>query len=145
MIVLDTNVVSELMKPAPAKRVVDWVAVQPVQSLYLTSVTQAEILHGIALLPSGRRRRAIETAAAAMFREDFAGRILPFASEAAPLHARIAVDRQRAGRPISYFDAQIAAIARSTGAAVATRNIGDFEGCGVDLVDPWRDSTIEVS
>ena len=138
MIVLDTNILSELMKPAPSKRVVAWMAAQPAQSLYTTSVTQAEILHGVMLLPSGRRRKAFETAAEDMFREEFAGRVLAFGSDAAPSYARIAVDRRRAGRPISQFDAQIAAIARSTGAAVATRNVTDFEGCGINLVNPWK-------
>ena len=138
MIVLDTNILSELMKPAPSKRVVTWMAAQPVQSLYTTSVTQAEILQGVMLLPSGRRRKAFETAAEDMFREEFAGRVLSFGSDAALPYARIAVDRRRAGRPISQFDAQIAAIARSTGAAVATRNVTDFEGCGINLVNPWK-------
>jgi hypothetical protein len=140
MIVLDTNVVSELMKPAPARHVVTWVAGQPIQSLYTTSVTQAEILHGVGLLPAGRRRRLLEAAAEAMFREDFAGRVLPFASDAAPLYALIAVERRRIGRPISQFDAQIAAIARSSGATIATRNVADFAACSVDLVDPWQGS-----
>jgi hypothetical protein len=139
MIVLDTNVLSELMKAMPADRVMSWVASQPAASLYTTSITQAEILHGVSLLPAGKRRSAFEAAAEAMFREDFAGRILPFASDAAPLYARIAVERRRAGRPISHFDAQIAAIARLTGAAIATRNVADFEGCGVKLVDPWQE------
>jgi len=138
VIVLDTNVLSELMRPAPAERVTRWIAAQPVTSLYTTSVTQAEILHGIMLLPAGKRRSAFETAANAMFREDFAGRILPFGSDAAHPYARIAVERRRAGRPISHFDAQIAAIARSTGAAVATRNVSDYEGCGVKLINPWE-------
>ncbi|MBI2754210.1 MAG: type II toxin-antitoxin system VapC family toxin [Betaproteobacteria bacterium] len=138
MIILDTNVVSELMKAAPDERVRAWVAAQPATSLYTTSITQAEILHGIALLPSGRRRRALETAAEAMFRDDFGGRVLPFGSDAAQPYARIAADRRRAGRPISQFDAQIAAIARSAGAAIATRNTDDYEGCGVKLIDPWR-------
>jgi predicted nucleic acid-binding protein len=138
MIVLDTNVLSELMKPAPSKRVVNWMAAQPAQSLYTTSVAQAEILHGVMLLPSGRRRTAFETAAEEMFREEFAGRVLAFGSDAAPSYAHIAADRRRAGLPISQFDAQIAAIARSTGAAVATRNVTDFEGLGIDLVNPWK-------
>ena len=138
MIVLDTNILSELMKPAPSERVVAWMAAQPAQSLYTTSVTQAEILHGVMLLPSGRRRKAFETAAEDMFREEFAGRVLAFGSDEALPYARIAVDRRRAGRPISQFDAQIAAIARSTGAAVATRNVTDFEGCGINLVNPWK-------
>jgi hypothetical protein len=139
MILLDTNVISEIMKPVPARRVVDWMAAQPVTSLYTTSITQAEILHGIALLPSGRRRTALEAAAEAMFRDDFGGRILPFGSDAAPPYARIAVECRRAGRPISHFDAQIAAIARSTGASIATRNVADYAGCGVKVIDPWQD------
>lgn len=140
MIVHDTNVLSALMKPAPAKRVLAWVASQPAQSLYTTSITQAEILHGVMLLPPGRRRRAFEAAAAGMFREEFAGRILSFGSDAASPYARIAVDRRRAGRPISQFDAQIAAIASCTGASIATRNVTDFEGCRVELVNPWAGS-----
>jgi predicted nucleic acid-binding protein len=138
MIILDTNVLSELMKPAPAPIVIDWIGAQPVTSLYTTSITQAEILHGILLLPPGRRRRGLEAAATAMFAEDFGGRVLGFDADAAPPYARIASDRRRAGRPISHFDAQIAAIARATGAVLATRNLGDFDGCGLSLVDPWR-------
>jgi toxin FitB len=138
MIILDTNVLSELMKPTPAPIVVDWIGAQPAASLYTTSITQAEILHGLMLLPPGRRRRALEAAAASMFAEDFGDRILGFGTEAAPPYARIASDRRRAGRPISHFDAQIAAIARSTGAVIATRNLADFNGCGVILVDPWQ-------
>ncbi len=138
MIVLDTNLLSELMKPAPAESVMRWVAAQPATRLYTTSITQAEIFHGVMLLPSGRRRNAIEVAAEAMFKEDFGGRILPFASDAARPYACIAAERRRAGRPISQFDAQIAAIARSSGAAIATRNVTDFEGCGVKVIDPWE-------
>ena len=137
MIVLDTNVVSELMKPAPADAVVRWIAKQPTTTLYTTSVTQAEILHGLMLLPAGKRRAALETTVEAMFDEDFAGRVLPFGSEAARAYAQIAVQRRRSGRPISQFDAQIAAIARSTRAPVATRNVDDYEGCGIKVVNPW--------
>jgi predicted nucleic acid-binding protein len=138
MIVLDTNVLSELMKAKPAKAVMDWMAEQSAADLYTTSITQAEILHGLMILPAGRRRSALEAAAAAMFEADFAGRILGFGSEAAFAYARIASDRRRAGRPISHFDAQIAAIARFRGGSIATRNITDFDGCGVTVVDPWR-------
>ena len=138
MIILDTNVVSELMRPAPSERVVEWTTSQPATSLYTTSITQAEILHGIMLMPAGRRRKALEAAAEAMFVEDFGGRILPFGSDAARPYARIAAERRRAGRPISQFDAQIAAIARATGAAVATRNVEDYDGCGVRIVNPWE-------
>jgi predicted nucleic acid-binding protein len=104
----------------------------------LDDITQAEILHGVMLLPRGRRRSALEEVAMAMFAEDFGGRILGFSTDAAPLYARIASTRRRIGRPISSFDAQIAAIARSFGAVLATRNQADFDGCGVTLVDPWR-------
>jgi hypothetical protein len=125
VIVLDTNILSELMRPAPAARVMQWLAGQPATSLYTTSVTQAEILHGILLLPPGRRRGAFEKAAEAMFEQDFRGRILAFGSEAAGAYARIVAERRRAGRPISHFDAQIAAITRTAGAALATRNVAD--------------------
>jgi len=138
MIILDTNVLSEVMKPTPAAEVLAWLAAQPAAALHTTSITQAEILHGLMLLSPSRRRRALEAAATSMFAEDFAGRIFGFGTEAAPHYARIAAERRRAGRPISHFDAQIAAIACSTGAAIATRNRTDFEGCGVKLVDPWK-------
>ena len=137
MIVLDTNVLSELIKISPSPRVVDWWNSHPEAELYLTSITQAEILVGIELLPKGKRRAAIEQAAEATFREDFAGRILPFDSDAAREFARIIAARRKLGRPISQPDAQIAAIARACGAALATRNTGDFEHCGVKVVNPW--------
>jgi len=138
VIVLDTNVLSELIKPAPMRAVMDWVASQPATSMYTTSITHAEILHGIMLMPSGKRRSSIEAAAEAMFSQDFGGRVLPFGSDAARHYARIAATRRRAGHPISHFDAQIAAIARATGSAVATRNVSDFQGYGVKLIDPWQ-------
>lgn len=137
MIVLDTNVVSELMKPAPAKKVIDWVASKAATSLYITSITQAEILHGILLLPAGKRRKAIELAAEAMFEEDFDGRILPFGSDAAFQYAEIAAERRKRGQPISHFDAQIAAISRASSATVGTRNVADFIHCGIEVVNPW--------
>jgi len=90
-------------------------------------------------LPSGQRRRGFEAAAEAMFKEDFLGRILAFGSDAAHVYARIAAQRHRAGRPISLFDAQIAATTYAAGASIATRNVADFEGCGIDVIDPWRD------
>ena len=138
MIVLDTNVLSELMKAEPSASVVEWVASQPASRLFITAITQGEILYGIGLLPKGKRRNRIAIAAKAMFAEDFIDRILAFNSDAAAAYADIAVARRSEGRPISQFDAQIAAIARSTGAAVATRNVIDFEGCGIDLVNPWQ-------
>lgn len=137
MIILDTNVVSELMKASPAQRVVAWMTRQSTMSLYTTSVTQAEVLHGIALLPAGKRQKAFEEAAKAMFERAFDGRILPFGSDAAYPYARIAAERRRAGRPIAQLDAQIAAIARAAGAAIATRDTADFEGCGLVVIEPW--------
>jgi hypothetical protein len=137
MIVLDTDVLSELMRPEPDPRVLHWLGEQPAARVFTTSITQAEILHGILLLPSGRRRNALEAAARAMFDEDFAGRVLAFDRDAAPPYAAIARDRRRAGRPISHFDAQIAAIATAHRAPVATRNVPDFEGCGLEVIDPW--------
>lgn len=137
MIVLDTNVLSELMRPEPAAPVASWVSSQPATSQYTTTVTQAEILYGILLLTAGKRRARLLSAAESMFAEEFAGRVLGFGSDAAALYSRIAADRRRAGRPISHFDAQIAAIARANGAKVVTRNVADFRGCGVELIDPW--------
>jgi toxin FitB len=138
VIVFDTNVLSEPMKPAPSARVVSWVRTVVATSVYVTTITQSEVLYGVRLLPPGRRRAAIEAAALAMFENEFAARVLPFGSDAATLYALIAAERRRAGRPISHFDAQIAAIARAVGATVATRNVADFEGCGIEVVNPWE-------
>jgi len=138
MIILDTNVISELMRGTPAPAVVRWVNAKPAVNLYVTSITQAEILHGIQLLTRGKRRDAIAAAASVMFEQDFAGRILAFGSDAAIAYAEIAAARRRAGRPISGFDAQIAAIARVHDADLVTRNIDDFDHCGIDVIDPWR-------
>lgn len=135
MIVLDTNVVSELMRPAPDPGVVAWVAAQG--TLWLTAVSEAELRLGVALMPSGARAAAVGAAVAAMLAEDFAGRILPFDGAAARAYAAICAERRAAGRPIAAFDAMIAGIARSAGATVATRNLRDFEGCGVALINPW--------
>jgi predicted nucleic acid-binding protein len=137
MIVLDTNVVSELMKSSPSAAVVEWTSAQAATACYTTSITQAEILHGIWLLPKGKRRAELERVAVAMFAEDFSGRVLAFGSEATTSYAQIASARSRAGRPISQFDAQIAAIALLHRAELATRNIADFSGCGLRLINPW--------
>ena len=138
MIILDTNVLSEVMRPAPAAQVLRWLAAHPAARLFTTTIAQAEVLYGLELLPEGKRRRALQSAIEAMFEEDFAGRILPFDGDAAGMFAKIAAARRAMGRPITQFDAQVAAIARSRGAAVATRNTNDFEHCGIRVVDPWR-------
>lgn len=139
MIVLDTNVLSELMRPAPSEAVLRWVAAQPTIALFTTTITQAEILFGLALLPDGRRRSDLLSAAEQMFAEDFAGRVLPFDAAAAEAFAPIAAGRRRMGRPTAAFDAQITAIASSRGAALATRNVADFVDCGLSIIDPWQD------
>lgn len=136
-VVLDTNVISELMRPEPHPAVLAWVAAQPRATLYTTGINQAEILFGIAMLSEGRRRAALAAAAEAMFAEDLAGRILPFNGAAAAHYAGIVVVRRRAGNPIEAFDALIAATALAADADLATRDIGGFEGCGLTLVNPW--------
>ncbi|WP_416408288.1 type II toxin-antitoxin system VapC family toxin [Agrobacterium rosae] len=137
MIVLDTNVISEILRPHPARSVLDWFARRSSASLFTTTVTEAEILYGLRLLPEGRRRKELEIAILPIFSEDFRGRVLPFDSDAANVYANIATDRRRIGRPISQFDAQIAAIAISRGAMLATRNIGDFERLPIEIINPW--------
>ena len=138
MVVLDTNVLSEMLRPEPDRSVWRWLERQPFDVLFTTTVCEAEILFGAALMPAGRRRRAFEEIARALFQDDLSGRILPFDSDAAREYAVIAAARRTKGRPIAEFDAQIAAIARSRGAALATRNIADFRDCGIDLIDPWK-------
>jgi predicted nucleic acid-binding protein len=137
MIVLDTNVLSELLRPTPMPQVEAWLAAQDGTSVYFTTVGEAELRHGVAILPAGRRRTALGAAIDGMLDEDFRNRILPFDREAASAYAVIAATRRAAGRPISQFDCQIAAIARAHGAGVATRNTSDYEGCGIALIDPW--------
>lgn len=136
--ILETNVLSELLRAAPDPSVLRWTASQSLDALFTTTVTQAEMLYGVELLPKGRRRQKLEAAVAGLFEEDFFGRVLAFDSEAATAFARIAADRKAQGRPISQFDAQIAAIAQSRGAQLATRNVDDFEGCGLRIINPWE-------
>lgn len=138
MIVLDTNVVSEMMRPAPSEIVSSWFAKQPTPSLFLSAVSEAELRYGIERLPPGKRRDLMASALESLLTKDLAGPILPFDSDAAVAYAVVAWSRRSAGRPISQLDCQIAAIARSRGAAVATRDTADFEHTGIKLIDPWR-------
>lgn len=138
MIVLDTNVLSELLRPVPAPQVEAWLSAQGGATIFFTTVGEAELRHGVAILPAGRRRNALSAAIEGILEEDFRDRILPFDRAAARAYASIAAERRAAGRPISQFDCQIAAIVRANGAAVATRNVGDFGGCGIEVIDPWR-------
>jgi toxin FitB len=137
MTVLDTNVLSELISSSPEPLVRRWVDRQPSHQLFTTSISMAEIFQGIELLPQGKRRAGLLIAAQSMFSGLFPGRVLPFHEDAARAFASIAVNRRTRGRPISLFDAQIAAIARASGATLATRNTADFEDCGVQLINPW--------
>jgi predicted nucleic acid-binding protein len=137
VIVLDTNAVSEALKPAPSESVLRWLAVQEPLSIFVTVITQAEILYGIELMAAGRRRERLAHAAEGVFTEDFKDRILPFDEPSAREFGKILAGRRAAGRPMSQFDAMIAAIARAHRAALATRNTGDFEHCGIRLINPW--------
>lgn len=137
MIVVDTNVISELMRGEPHPAVLAWMAAQPRAELYTTRINQAEIFYGIAGLPPGRRRAALAAAAGAMFDEDFAGRILAFEAAAAARYPEIVLTRRQAGKPIEKFDALIAATALAAGACIATRDTGGFTGCGLIVIDPW--------
>lgn len=137
MILIDTNVISELMRPNPAPAVLAWFGGQDATALCLSAVGEAELRRGTASLPDGKRRDRLIAEIDAMIAEDFEGRVLPFDCAAAQAFAAIFVDRRNAGRPISFPDCQIAAIAYASGAAMATRNVADFEGCGVEVIDPW--------
>ena len=139
MIVLDTNVVSELMRPAPSPAVEAWVAGWPADSLFLSAVGEAELRYGVAIMPEGRRRNQVGAEVEALLSEDFEGRVLPFDSRAARAYAEIAAARRSAGRPAAQGDCQVAAIARARGMAVATRNVRHFEFMGIDVIDPWEE------
>jgi len=137
MFLIDTNVISELMPAAPAPSVLNWFSTQDPSTLYLSAVTEAELRTGIAILPAGQRREGLKAALDATIAEDFDGRVMPFDTDAAKTYAEIAAGRRSAGRPIADADCQIAAIARATGMPVVTRNTRDFEGCGIDVINPW--------
>lgn len=140
MIILDTNVLSELMRPKPSPRVTAWVGKQPATEIFTTTISEAEIFYGIELLSKSKRREELLAAAEAMFGEDLADRVFAFDSDAARIFSRIAAHRRALGRPIAHADAQIAAIAQARGARLATRNVADFADCDIDLIDPWSAS-----
>jgi toxin FitB len=136
VIILDTNVVSELMRPAGNPAVLSWLRKTGEGDLATTTITVAEIEYGLARLPDGSRADALRTAAASLW-ESFATAILPFDVPAARHYGTLMAARERSGRPTSAFDAQIAAIAKVHSAKVATRNVADFQGLGLKLIDPW--------
>src|ERR1700683_779361 len=138
MIVVDTNVVSELRRPSPSVRVLDWLRDQPGRELYTSAVTVAEVLHGIERLPAGRRREELRSAAAGVF-VAFADQVLAFDLAAAGEYALVVSHRERLGMPVEGLDAQIAAICRVHGAALATRNVSEFRETGIEVINPWDD------
>lgn len=137
MIVLDTHVVSELMRPQPEPAVLAWVNDQLGDQLWLCSVVVAELLYGVGRLPDGARKRQLSDAVKAMVFEDFEGRVLPFDVEAAAAYAQLVVMRESAGQAIAMADAQIGAICAVHSATLATRNARDFARLGLVLVNPW--------
>lgn len=136
-VLLDTNVVSELMREQPNSSIVDWVYAHPNRNLYFSAVGEAELRFGAAITPAGRRRSKLHSEIEKMLSVFFQHRVLPFDSKAAQAYADISSQCRNAGRPISTSDCQIAAIAQSHGLKLATRNVRDFEGAGIAVVDPW--------
>ncbi|MGE0238297.1 MAG: type II toxin-antitoxin system VapC family toxin [Parvibaculaceae bacterium] len=137
MIVLDTDVLSEMLRPNPEPRVVEWLSDQPRASVFTTTITRGEVLYGIRVLPDGKRRAGLWDAAMKIFDIDMAGQVLTFDSLAADEFAEIGATRRAGGRPFLQFDAQIAGITRSRGAQLATRNVRDFDACGFKVINPW--------
>ena len=137
MIILDTNVLSALMRPAPAAPVLAWLDRQPAESVWITSITLFEARFGLALLPTGRRRQTLEAAFARLLKEDLENRVLDFDGAAATEAASVAAERQKAGRPVDIRDTQIAGIALARRATLATRNVRHFVDLKVTIVDPW--------
>ncbi len=136
MIIVDTNVLSELMRPSPSELVGAWVSSHNPRELCTSAITLAEVRYGIERLPAGERKRLLGSTADAVFAA-FVEQVLPFDHAAAAIYPSVVAGREQAGKPIDGFNAQIASICRARGAALATRNRRDFEGLGVELIDPW--------
>ena len=138
MILLDTNVLSELMRAKPVPEVLAWVDVQSSSELFISAITVAEIFYSIARMPDGKRKQGLLELATLMFEEDFAGRILPFDTEAAVHYAGLAAESEAKGKVVDMADGQIAAIAALHDARVATRNVRNFDYLGVPVINPWE-------
>ncbi len=138
MILLDTNALSELIRQEPYEGVTEWMDSLDAAGVATTGITAAELLYGVARLPTGRRKEQLSKAIRGLIEEDFEGRVEPFDATAATHYADIVSDRETAGRPISVADAQIAAICRKLEATLATRNTSDFTNTGIELLDPWQ-------
>ena len=137
MIVLDTNVLSELLRPSPEPAVLRWFEGRAEDALFTTAISRGEMLYGAHILPAGRRRDILLREIEAIFSTDLAGRVLPYDEAAADAHAQIAARMRGRGLSSSLPDLMIAGIVQCLGATLATRNIRDFKGCGISLVDPW--------
>lgn len=137
---LDTNVVSELMRARPEQRVLDWVAAHMPAELYLSAITLGELIRGIAKLPAGRRRSTLRRWLDADLRREFEGRIMAFDQSTATIWGDLMGEADRRGRPRAAIDAQIAATARQHDLTLATRNTAEFDGLDLRLVNPWRDA-----
>jgi predicted nucleic acid-binding protein len=137
VIVLDTNVLSEMMRPQPEPRVMAWANGLDPQAIAITAMNEAEILHGLARLPAGRRQQALRQSWEELMADLFRGRSLPFSSEAAHWYGELVSRRERLARPISTSDAVIAATTLAHSAQLATRNTADFEAIGIELINPW--------
>jgi toxin FitB len=135
--ILDANILSAMMSLHPPPEVMTWVDRQDEELLFTTSITEAEILAGLAIMRDGRRRRILETAVVAIFAREFEGRVLPFDTTATAAYAELFAARRRIGKPTTLMDLMIASIARTHGAAVVTRDAGGFEGCSLTIVNPW--------
>jgi predicted nucleic acid-binding protein len=138
VIVLDTNVISELARQVPDTGVLSWLDSLDISDVATTAVTAEELRYGVARLPEGHRKREPTVVIRGILSEDFHGRVLPFDDRASVRYADIVAGRERIGRPIGVADAQIAAICRDVGAILASRNTADFEETGVELIDPWK-------
>ena len=137
MFAIDTNVASELMRPEPTPSVAAWIAERDAQEMYLTAVSEAELRYGVAIMPAGKRRNALDAAMTRWLDLGFRERVLPFDSAAARAYAEIAAGRRQTGRTIGEADCQIAAICRSRGIVLVTRNVRDFKDTGVEVINPW--------
>ena len=145
MIVLDTNIISELTRQVPEPGVISWLDSLPAEEVGTTAVTAAELLYGVARMPDGRRKMELTAAVRGLLGEDFRGRVLPFDEYCASRYADIVCGRETLGRPIGVADAQIAAICRTAEATLATRNTDDFSGTGIELINPWKPDRPESS
>ena len=141
MIILDTNVISEVMRPQPNSQVMSWLREYPVEELAVTAISIAEISYGLKRLPEGHRRRSLQWRFQMFIAQGFSDRIFPFDEKVAEIYADLVVNRQHIGKPIEVMDAMIGAIALLKKASLATRNISDFQNCGLQLINPWEISS----